>query len=47
MQSALEKWQEARIMQIYFSTAFDGIKDHGSVGILGSLLSILAQFLLN
>ena len=53
LQSALESWQEARILQIDFSTAFDGVNHQGilyklcSVGIGGSVLSILSQFLSN
>ena len=51
LQSALERWQEARIMQIDFSTAFDRVNHQGilyklcSVGIGGSVLSIFTQFL--
>ena len=51
LQSALERGQEARIVQIDFSAAFDGVNHQGilyklcSVGIRGSVLSILAQFL--
>ena len=53
LQSALERGQEARIVQIDFSAAFDGVKHLGilyklrSVGIRGSVLSILTQFLSN
>ena len=53
LQSALESGQEARIMQIDFSAAFDGVNHQGilyrlcSVGIRGSVLSILTQFLSN
>ena len=53
LQSALESGQEARIVQIDFSAAFDGVNHQGilyklcSVGIGGSLLSILTQFLSN
>ena len=53
LQSALESGQEARIVQIDFSAAFDRVKHQGilyklcSVGIEGSVLSILAQFLSN
>ena len=49
--SALESGQEAGIIQIHFSTAFDRVKHQGilykpcSVGIGGSVLSILTQFL--
>ena len=52
-QSAFESGEEARIVQIDFSTAFDRVNHQGilyklcSVGIGGSLLSILAQFLTN
>ena len=53
LQSALETGQEARILQIYFSAAFDRV-DHQailyrlcSVSIGGSVLSILTQFLSN
>ena len=51
LQSALESRQEARIVQIDFSAALDGVKNLGilynlcSVGIGGSVLSILTQFL--
>ena len=51
LQSALESGQEARILQIDFSTAFDWVNLQGilyklcSVGIVGSVLSILTQFL--
>ena len=47
LQSALERGQEARIVQIDFSAAFDRVNHHGildrlcSVGIGGSVLSIL------
>ena len=53
LQSALESEQEARIGQIDFSAAFDSLNHHGilyklcSVGIEGSVLSILTQFLSN
>ena len=53
LQSALESGQEARIVQIDFSAAFDRVKHLGilyklcSVGIGGSVLSILTQFLSN
>ena len=53
LQSALESGQEARIVQIDFSAAFDEVNHLGilyklcSVGVLGSVLSILIQFLLN
>ena len=51
LQSALESGQEARIVQIDFSSAFDNVNHLGilyklcSVGIGGSVLSILTQFL--
>ena len=51
LQSALESRQEARIIQIDFSAAFDRVNQQGilyklcSVGIGGSVLSILTQFL--
>ena len=53
LQSALESGQEARIVQIDFSAAFDRVNHLGilyklcSVGIGGSVLSILIQFLSN
>ena len=53
LQSALESGQEARIVQIDFSAAFDRANHHGilyrlcSVGIGGFVLSILTQFLSN
>ena len=53
MQSALESGQEARIVQINFTAAFDRVNHQGilyklcSVGIGGSVLSILIQFLSN
>ena len=53
LQSALESGQEARIVQIDFSAAFDRVNHLGilyklcSVGIGGSILSILTQFLSN
>ena len=53
LQSALENVQEARIVQIDFSAAFDSVNHLGilyklcSVGIGGSALSILTEFLLN
>ena len=53
LQSALESGQEARIVQIDFSAAFDRVNNLGifyklcSVGIGGSVLSILKQFLSN
>ena len=51
LQSALESGQEARIVQIDFSTAVERVNHQGilyklcSVGIGGSVLSILTQFL--
>ena len=53
LQSALESMQEDRIVQIDFSTAFDRVNHQGilyklsSVGIGGSVLSVLTQFLSN
>ena len=53
LQSALDSRQEARIVQIGFSAAFDRVNHHGilnklcSVGIRGSVLSTLTQFLSN
>ena len=53
LQSALERGQEARIVQIDFSAAFDRVNHQGilyklsSVGIGGSVLSVLMQFLSN
>ena len=53
MQSALESGQLARIVKIDFSAAFDRVNNQGifyrlcSVGIGGSVLSILTQFLSN
>ena len=53
LQSALESRQEAKIVQIDFSAAFDRVNHQGilyrlySVGIGGSVLSILTQFLSN
>ena len=53
LQSALESWQEARIVQIDFSTAFDRVNHQrilyklSSVGIGGCVLSVLTQFLSN
>ena len=53
LQSALESGKEARIVQIDFSAALDSVNHLGilyklcSVGILGSVLSILTQFLSN
>ena len=51
LQNALESGEEARIVQIDFSAAFDRVKHQGilyklcSVGIDGSVLSTLTQFL--
>ena len=51
LQSALESWQETRIVQIDFSAAFDRVNHQRmlyklcSVGIGGSVLSILTKFL--
>ena len=53
LQSALESGQEALIVQIDFGAAFDSVNHLGilnklcSVGIGGSVLSILTQFLSN
>ena len=53
LQSALESGQEARIVQIYFSAAFDRANHQGmlymicSIGIGGSVMSILTHFLSN
>ena len=53
LKSALESGQEARIVQIYFSAAFDRVNHQGilnkvcSVGIGASVLIILTQFLSN
>ena len=50
LQSALELGQEARIVQIDFSAAVDGVNHQGilfklySVGVGGSVLSVLTQF---
>ena len=44
------EWQDARVVQINFSAAFDRVNHQGilyrlsSVGIGGSVLSVLAQF---
>ena len=52
-QSVLDSGQEARLVQIDFSAAFDRVNHHGIlnwlcfVGIGGSVLSILTQFLSN
>ena len=53
LQSGLESGQEARIVQIYFSDAFDRVNHQGnlyklsSVGIGGSVLCVMTQFLSN
>ena len=53
LQNALEMGQEARILQIDFSAAFDRVNHQGilfklcSVGVGGSVLSVLKQFLYN
>ena len=53
LQSALETGQKARIVQIDFSAAFDRVNHIGilyklcCVGVGGSVLSILTQFLSN
>ena len=53
LQSALESRQEARIVQIDFSSAFDRVNHQGilyklsSVGIGSSVLSVLTQFISN
>ena len=53
LQSALASGQEARIVQIDFSATFDRVNHQGilyrlsSVGIGGSVLSVLTQFLSN
>ena len=53
LEGALESGQEARIVKIDFSAAFDRVNHHGilyklsDVGIGGSVLSILTQFLSN
>ena len=53
LQNALEMGQEARIVQIDFSAAFDRVNHQGivfrlcSVGVGGSVLSVLMQFLSN
>ena len=53
LQSVLESGQEARILQIDFIAAFDGVNHQSilyrvcSMGIGGSVLSILIQFLSN
>ena len=51
LQSALEMGQEARIVQIDLNAAFDNVNHQGilsklcPVGVGGSVLSVLAQFL--
>ena len=53
LQSALEMGQEAKMVQLDFSAAFDRVNHHGilfkfsSVGVEGSVLSVLTQFLSN
>ena len=53
LQSALESGQEAKIVQIDFSAAFDRVNHQGilykleSVDIGGSVLSVLTQFVSN
>ena len=53
VQNALEIGQEARIVHINFSAAFDRVNHQGilfklcSVGVGGSVLSVLTQFLSN
>ena len=53
LKSALESGQEVRIVQIDYSADFDNVNHHGilyklcSLGIGGSVLSILTQFLSN
>ena len=53
LQSSLESGQEARIVQIAFTAAFDRVNHLGilykpcSMGIGGSVLSILTEFLSN
>ena len=53
LQNALEIGQEARTVQIDFSAAFDRVNNQGilfklcSVGVGGSVLSVLTQFLSN
>ena len=53
LQNALQSGQEARIVQIDFSAAFDRVNHQGilyrlsSVGIGGSVLFVLMQFLFN
>ena len=53
LQSALEMAEEARIVQIDFSAAFDRVNHQrilfklSSVGVGGSVLSVLTQFLSN
>ena len=50
LQSVLEMGQEARLVQIDFSAVFDRINHQGilcSLGVGGSVLSVLTQFLSN
>ena len=53
LQNALEMWQNARMDQIGISAAFDRVNHQGilfklcSVGVGGSVLSVLTQFLPN
>ena len=53
LQNSLEMGQEARIVQIDFSAAFDRFNHQGilfklcSVGVSGAVLSVLTQFLSN
>ena len=53
LESALEMGQETRIVQIDFSAAFDKVNHHVilfklcSVGVRGSMLSVLTKFLSN
>ena len=53
LQSALEMGQESRIVQLDFSATFDRVNHQGilfklcSVGVGGSVLSVLTQFLSN
>ena len=53
LRSALESGQKVRIVQIYFSAAFDRVNHLGilyklfSLGMGGSVLSILTRFLSN
>ena len=53
LQSALEAWEKARIVQVDFSATFDSVNHQGiliklcSVGVGGCVLSVLTQFSLN